>query len=43
MDSEFLLRNYLKDIDKHNGIAGLTLEANGSASIEVNDGRKIFI
>jgi hypothetical protein len=43
MDSEWLLRECLEQLGKRNNIAGLTLEPNGCAGIEVGDGRTVYV
>jgi hypothetical protein len=43
MESESLLRDCIEQFGKRNGIAGLALEPNGCAGIEVRDGRRVYI
>ncbi|KVX73725.1 CesT family type III secretion system chaperone [Burkholderia ubonensis] len=43
MNSESLIRDCLKQLGRRNGIAGLTLEVNGCAGIEIQDGRRIYL
>jgi hypothetical protein len=43
MNTENLLRDCLEQIGARNEIAGLTLDAEGSACIEVKDGRRVHV
>jgi hypothetical protein len=43
MDSEVLLRECVELLGKRNNIAGLTLEPNGCAGVEVSDGRRVYL
>jgi Tir chaperone protein (CesT) family len=43
MDSECRLRECVEQLGKRNNIAGLALEPNGCAGIEVSDGRRVYV